>query len=46
VDRDVYIGTPLSVQVVVPKLEERKLCDVMSTIDAAVKGGSKVVAKL
>ncbi|KAF2651703.1 amidase [Lophiostoma macrostomum CBS 122681] len=41
VDRKVYIGTPLSVQVVAPKLEERKLCEVMAVIDEAIHGRGK-----
>ncbi|KAF2683550.1 amidase [Lentithecium fluviatile CBS 122367] len=40
VDRSIYIGTPLSVQVVAPKLQERRLCEVMSAIDDALKRGS------
>ncbi|KAF2276825.1 amidase signature enzyme [Westerdykella ornata] len=43
-DRSVYIGTPLCVQVVVPKLEERKLVEAMSAIDEAIKGEGKGVA--
>lgn len=39
VHRSVYIGTPLCVQVVAPKLEERRLCEVMGAIDEAVHGG-------
>jgi amidase len=39
VDRSVYIGTPLCVQVVAPKLEERRLCDAMVAIDNALKAG-------
>lgn len=45
-DRDVYVGTPLSVQVVAPKLEERKLCEVMSAIDEALRADTKVSSKL
>jgi amidase len=37
VDRSVYIGTPLCVQVVAPKLEERRLFDAMMAIDNALK---------
>ncbi|KAF2792492.1 amidase [Melanomma pulvis-pyrius CBS 109.77] len=44
VDRSVYIGTPLCVQVVAPKLEERRLCEVMSAIDRALKGDGKVAS--
>lgn len=45
-DRSVYIGTPLCVQVVVPKLQEGKLVEAMSVIDDALKGGRRVSAKL
>ena len=38
VDRSVYINTPLCVQVVAPKLEEKKLCEVMAAIDEAIRG--------
>ncbi|KAF2749378.1 amidase [Sporormia fimetaria CBS 119925] len=41
VDRNVYIGTQLAVQVVAPKLEERKLCEAMSAIDEAVRDEGK-----
>jgi Asp-tRNA(Asn)/Glu-tRNA(Gln) amidotransferase A subunit family amidase len=37
VDREDYIGTPLSIQVVAPKLQERRLVNAMSIIDEAVK---------
>ncbi|KAF2204005.1 acetamidase [Delitschia confertaspora ATCC 74209] len=42
-DRSVYLGSPLGVQVVVPRLEERKLVEVMTVIDRAVKRGEKEV---
>ncbi|ORY13423.1 amidase signature domain-containing protein [Clohesyomyces aquaticus] len=47
-DRSVYMGTPLCVQVVAPKLEEWKLCGVMAAIDKALKGAEieKPVAML
>lgn len=38
VDRRVYLGTALSVQVVVPRLEDEKLGRVMALIDRVVKG--------
>lgn len=41
IDRSVYLGTPLSVQVVSPKLQERKLCQIMGLVDAALKTSSK-----
>ncbi|KAJ4288467.1 hypothetical protein N0V90_011702 [Kalmusia sp. IMI 367209] len=37
VDRSVYVGTPLCVQVVAPKLEERRLCEAMKVIDEALR---------
>lgn len=37
VDRKVYLGSPLSVQVVVPRLEDEKLGKVMALIDRVVK---------
>ncbi|KAF2714864.1 acetamidase [Pleomassaria siparia CBS 279.74] len=43
VDRSVYLGTPLCVQVVAPKLEERKLCKAMNAIDEALKANSTSV---
>ncbi|OAG01494.1 acetamidase [Paraphaeosphaeria sporulosa] len=48
VDRSVYIGTPLCVQVVAPKLEERRLCEAMVAIDSALKAGEmeSYIAKL
>ena len=39
-----YVGTPLCVQVVAPKLEERKLVGVMAVIDDAIKGKGKAKA--
>jgi Asp-tRNA(Asn)/Glu-tRNA(Gln) amidotransferase A subunit family amidase len=44
-DRRVYLGTPLSVQVVAPKLHDLELCRVMNLIDralAASQRGSKL----
>ncbi|KAH8887192.1 amidase [Thozetella sp. PMI_491] len=40
VKRRVYLGTPLSIQVVVPRLEDEKLGKVMALVDAVVKGRS------
>ncbi|CAO2652666.1 Nn.00g009490.m01.CDS01 [Neocucurbitaria sp. VM-36] len=45
-DRSVYIGTPLCVQVVAPKLQEEKLVEAMSTIDRALKAQGQVISKL
>lgn len=36
VNRKVYLGTPLSVQVVTPRLEDQKLIQAMKIVDAAV----------
>ncbi|KAK2000459.1 amidase [Colletotrichum falcatum] len=47
VDRRMYLGTPLSVQVVVPRLRDDKLVEVMGCVDAACKGkGGNAHAKL
>ncbi|KAF1976413.1 amidase [Bimuria novae-zelandiae CBS 107.79] len=44
VDRSVYLGTPLCVQVVAPKLEERRLCGAMKIIDDALRTEEKIVS--
>ena len=36
-DRKVYLGTPLSIQVVTPKLHDLGLCRIMDVIDRALK---------
>lgn len=41
VNRRVYLGTPLSVQVVVPRLEDEKLAIAMAVVDEAVHGKSQ-----
>ncbi len=47
IDRRVYLGTPLSVQVVVPRLQDEKLVQVMGWVDKACKNGTgEVKAKL
>jgi Asp-tRNA(Asn)/Glu-tRNA(Gln) amidotransferase A subunit family amidase len=38
VNRRVYLGTPLSIQVVVPRLEDERLGRIMALIDGVVKG--------
>jgi amidase len=47
-DRSVYVGTPLCVQIVAPKLEEEKLVQAMKVVDDAIKGNAvgRVGAKL
>jgi amidase len=45
-DRSIYLGTPLSVQVVAPRLQERKLVEAMSAIDGAIRNAAPVSAKL
>jgi amidase len=45
-DREVYIGTPLCIQVVTPTLMEEKLVHAMSVIDSALKTSERVGAKL
>jgi Asp-tRNA(Asn)/Glu-tRNA(Gln) amidotransferase A subunit family amidase len=37
VDRNVYVGTPLSMQVVVPRLEDERLGRIMTLIDGVVQ---------
>ena len=37
-ERKTYLGTPLGVQVVAPKLQEKRLYRAMETVDGAVKG--------
>ncbi|KAL9089767.1 MAG: hypothetical protein Q9165_005561 [Trypethelium subeluteriae] len=37
-DRSVYVGSPLSVQVVVPRLQEAKLVRVMGVLEGALEG--------
>lgn len=46
VDRDLYVGSPLCIQVVAPKLQEEKLVQAMSAIDAALKAAQPRSAKL
>ncbi|KGO75601.1 Amidase [Penicillium italicum] len=47
VDRRVYLGSPLSVQVVTPKQHDHKLFRAMEIVDRAVQGrGSSTSAKL
>ncbi|KAI4712033.1 hypothetical protein J4E89_003479 [Alternaria sp. Ai002NY15] len=45
-DRSVYLGTPLCVQVVAPRLQEEKLVQAMCAIDDALKGSNTLSAKL
>lgn len=45
-DRSVYLGTPLCVQVVAPRLQEEKLVQAMFIIDEALKGLNRLNAKL
>jgi amidase len=37
IDRRVYLNTPLSIQVVAPRLQERRLLQAMTIIDDVVK---------
>ncbi|KAL2432669.1 Amidase [Exophiala dermatitidis] len=41
IDRRIYLNTPLSVQVVVPRLQDEKLVEAMAWVDAAVKNGGQ-----
>ncbi|KAH6644858.1 acetamidase [Boeremia exigua] len=46
VDREVYVGSPLCVQVVAPRLQDERLVHAMSAIDAALRVEAKVKAQL
>lgn len=47
IDRKVYLNTPLSVQVVAPKLQERRLYQAMKVIDDVLRGkGGNLPARL
>ena len=37
-ERQTYVGTPLSIQVVAPRLQERRLYRAMDAVDKAIKG--------
>jgi Asp-tRNA(Asn)/Glu-tRNA(Gln) amidotransferase A subunit family amidase len=45
VDRNAYLDSPLSIQVVGPRLQERKLWDALPVIENAIKGSART-AKL
>lgn len=45
-DRTVYLGTPLCVQVVAPKLQEERLVAAMTAVDNALKEQTHIPAKL
>lgn len=45
IDRKVYVGTPLSIQVVAPKLHDLELCRIMQVIDRAL-GSTQRASKL
>ena len=46
VDRRVYLGSPLSVQVVTPKQHDYQLFQAMELVDRAVQGRASPSAKL
>lgn len=46
VDRRVYLGSPLSVQVVTPKQHDYQLCQAMEIIDNAVRSSSLPSSRL
>ncbi|KAJ5901761.1 hypothetical protein N7495_002289, partial [Penicillium taxi] len=46
VDRRIYLESPLSVQVITPKLHDYELFQAMDIIDRALRGHSKTAAKL
>jgi len=41
VDRGTYLNTPMGIQVVVPKLQERRLCQAMKLVDDAIKASGR-----
>lgn len=41
VNREIYLGTPLSVQVVAPRLQERRLVRAMEAVDMALRATEK-----
>lgn len=45
IDRNAYLGSPLSIQVFEPMLQERKLWDAMVVIESTIKGSART-AKL
>ncbi|EMD94628.1 hypothetical protein COCC4DRAFT_147870 [Bipolaris maydis ATCC 48331] len=45
-DRSIYLGTPLCVQVVAPRLQDERLLHAMAAIDEAIKAQGPVGAKL
>lgn len=45
VDKSTYLGTPLCVQVVAPRLQERRLVNTMKIIDEALQSEIATVKK-
>lgn len=46
IDRKLYLNTKLSIQVVAPKMQERRLFQAMTLIDDILQGGGTKKAKL
>ncbi|KAL3424676.1 amidase [Phlyctema vagabunda] len=46
IDRALYLETKLSIQVIAPRLQERRLCQAMALIDEALHGSDLQKAKL
>jgi Asp-tRNA(Asn)/Glu-tRNA(Gln) amidotransferase A subunit family amidase len=46
IDRKVYLDTKLSIQVIAPKMQERRLCQAMELIDSILQAGGVERAKL
>jgi hypothetical protein len=42
IDRRVYLGTPLAIQIVAPKLQERRLYKSMQIVERVIQGGEKM----
>lgn len=46
IDRNIYLGTPLCVQVVAPRLQEKRLYQAMEAVDIAMHKSEKTQSKL
>lgn len=45
IDRNIYLDTSLCVQVVAPKLQERRLYQAMQVVDGIVNGSDRTKAR-
>jgi hypothetical protein len=46
IDRNVYLNSKLSIQVIAPRLQDRRLYQAMSFIDNVLQNGGSTKAKL